>query len=144
MMSDAPTIDEILALRDTSRPALEAERDATVDVDVGYGSLRGVDRLHSPRRSPAHFYFSGDELELVYVPRAVLTGVPAERWLSRVGPGPSLRSRRGKRAILEVRPEVGLAFAHEDDELQLAEVFAPTTLAGYEQTIYEDPGSFVR
>jgi hypothetical protein len=143
-MTTAPTIDDVLAMRTHSRADLEAQRDVTVDVDVGYGLLRGVDRLHAPSVSPGFFFFSGDELKLVYVPRAALAGASASRWLGRVGEGPQLRSRTGKRAVLEVRPGLGLAFAHEEDELQLAEVFAPTTLDGYERAIYEDPGSFVR
>jgi hypothetical protein len=43
-----------------------------------------------------------------------------------------------------VRPEVGFAFAHEDGIVQLAEVFAPATLALYEREIYKDPGQFIR
>jgi hypothetical protein len=143
-VSAVPGVDELLALRDLTRSRLEAEPGVTVDRQVAYGSLTGVDRMHAAALSPAHFYFSGDTLELVYVPRPALTGTPAADWLERVGPGPQLRSRTGKRSVLEVRPEIGFAFAHDDGEVELAEVFAPMTLEAYEHGIYEDPGSFVR
>jgi hypothetical protein len=32
----------------------------------------------------------------------------------------------------------------DEDEVELAEVFAPTTLDRYEHEIYEDPGAFIR
>ena len=137
-------IDELLALRAMTRSQMEHEPDVTVAPDVSYGSLHGVDRLHAPGASSAHFYFEGDELKLVYVPRTAVGGTPADDWLAHVGPGPQLRSRTGKRAVLEVRPDVGFAFAHSDDAVELAEVFPPTTLEEYERRIYEDPGSFIR
>ena len=143
-MTRVPTVDELLSLRELTRSRLEAEPGATVDPDVAYGSLKGVDRVHASSLSPAHFYFAGDDLELVYVPRGAISGAPAAAWLERVGPGPQLRSRTGKRSVLEVRPELGFAFAHDDGAVELAEVFTPTTLDGYEQRIYEDPGPFVR
>lgn len=143
-MMGVATVDELLSLRELTRSRLEAVPGATVDSDVAYGSLNGVDRVHAAGLSPAHFYFAGDDLELVYVPRAAVSEATAATWLERVGPGPQLRSRTGKRSVLEVRPELGFAFAHDDGGVELAEVFPPTTLDAYEQQIYEDPGPFVR
>lgn len=139
-----PGLDTLLALREVTRAELEAEPDVTVVTGVAYERLHGVDRLHSARRSPAHFFFTGEELRLVYLPSAAVAGEGAQTWLDRFGAGPQLRSRTGKRAVLEVRPDHGVAFAHEDGELQLVELFAPTTLEAYEREIYEDPGSFIR
>jgi hypothetical protein len=143
-MIGVATVDELLSLRELTRSRLETEPGVTVDPHVAYGSLTGVDRLHAVGLSPAHFYFAGDDLELVYVPRAAVSQAPAAAWLERVGPGPQLRSRTGKRSVLEVRPELGFAFAHDEGAVELAEVFPPTTLDDYEQRIYEDPGPFVR
>jgi hypothetical protein len=143
-MTAVPTIDELLSLRELTRSRLEAEPSATVDRDVAYGSLKGVDRVHAAGLSPAYFYFRGDDLKLVYVPRAAVSEAPAAAWRERVGSGPQLRSRTGKRFVLEVRPALGFAFAHDDGAVELAEVFEPTTLDDYEQRIYEDPGPFVR
>lgn len=137
-------VDKLLALRDVTRSQLEAAPDLTVARDVSYGLLTGVDRLQANALFPAHFYFAGGELKLIYVPSTGVAGTRAADWLERLGPGPQLRSRTGKRSVLEVRPDVGFAFAHDEDEVELAEVFAPTTLDRYEQEIYEDPGAFIR
>ena len=138
------TVDELLGLRGTSRADMESLPDVTVDPDVSYSRLQHVDRLHAPSLSPAHFYFFGPELKLVYAPAAAVGTASAREWLERVGPGPQLRSRTGKRAIFEIRPELGLAFAHEDDVVGLAEAFPPTTLEAYETEIYEEPPAFIR
>jgi hypothetical protein len=136
--------DELLALRRLSRATLEAAPDATVDAGVSYGRLRPVDRIHAESVAPAHFYFDNAELKLVYVPRSAVGAAPADEWLQRLGPGPQLASRTGKRAVLEVRPDIGFAFAHDQDAVELAEVFPPMTLDDYEREIYEPPEPFIR
>jgi hypothetical protein len=137
-------IAELLALRDVSRGELENQADASVAEDVAYEALGAVDRIHAPSFSPAHFYFAGPELKLVYIPRAAVGGQDAQPWLDELGPGPQLASRTGKRGVLEVRPELGFAFSHQDGEVELAEVFPPTTLEAYERDIYEEPAPEIR
>jgi hypothetical protein len=134
----------LLTLLTTTRAELEVKPDVTVAQNVSYEAIKGVDRLHSDLFSPAYFYFAGDELKMVYVPHTAFEPGVASAWLKRFGPGPQLRSRAGRRAVLEVRPEVGVAFSHEDGELQLVEIFDSTTLDAYERDIYEDPGDFIR
>jgi hypothetical protein len=135
---------DLLALRDVTRGELENQADASVTEDVGYEGLEGVDRIHAPSFSPAHFFFAGPELKLVYVPRTAVGGQDAQPWLDELGSGPQLRSRTGKRGVLEVRPERGFAFSHQDDQVELAEVFPPTTLEAYERDIYEEPAPGIR
>jgi hypothetical protein len=137
-------ISELLALRDVTRGELENQADASVAEDVAYEALRGVDRIHAPSFSPAHFYFAGPELRLVYVPRTAVGGQPAQPWLDELGPGPQLASRTGKRGVLEVRAERGFAFSHQAGEVELAEVFPPSTLEAYERDIYEQPAPEIR
>jgi hypothetical protein len=137
-------IAELLALRDVSRGELENEADASVAEDAGYEALEGVDRIHAPSFSPAHFFFAGPELKLVYVPRSAIGGQDAQPWLDELGEGPQLRSRTGKRGVLEVRPERGFAFSHQDGQVELAEVFPPTTLEAYERDIYDEPAPEIR
>jgi hypothetical protein len=137
-------IAELLALRDVSRGELENEADASVAEDAGYEALEGVDRIHAPSFSPAHFFFAGPELKLVYVPRSAVGGQDAQPWLDELGEGPQLRSRTGKRGVLEVRPERGFAFSHQDGRVELAEVFPPTTLEAYERDIYDEPAPEIR
>lgn len=137
-------IAELLALRDVTRGELENQTDASVDEDVGYEALAGVDCIHAPSFSPAHFFFAGPELKLVYVPRTAIGGQDAQPWLDELGEGPQLASRTGKRGVLEVRPERGFAFSHQDDRIELAEVFPPTTLEAYERDIYDEPAPEIR
>jgi hypothetical protein len=135
---------DLLALRDVTRGELENQADASVTEDVGYEALDGVDRIHAPSFSPAHFFFAGPELRLVYLPRTAVGGQDAQPWLDELGPGPQLRSRTGKRGVLEVRAERGFAFSHQDGRVELAEVFPPTTLEAYERDIYEEPAPEIR
>ena len=137
-------IAELLALREVTRGELENQADASVDEDVGYEALEGVDCIHAPSFSPAHFFFAGPELKLVYVPRTAVGGQDAQPWLDELGPGPQLASRTGKRGVLEVRPERGFAFSHQGGAVELAEVFPPTTLEAYERDIYEEPEPEIR
>ena len=137
-------IAELLDLRDVMRGELENQADASVDEDVGYEALGGVDCIHAPSFSAAHFFFAGPELKLVYVPRTAVGGQDAQPWLDELGPGPQLASRTGKRAVLEVRPERGFAFSHQAGGVELAEVFPPTTLDAYERDIYEEPAPEIR
>ena len=137
-------IAELLALREVTRGELENQADASVDEDVGYEALEGVDCIHAPSFSPGHFFFAGPELKLVYVPRTAVGGQDAQPWLDELGPGPQLASRTGKRGVLEVRPERGFAFSHQAGAVELAEVFPPTTLEAYERDIYEEPAPEIR
>ncbi len=137
-------IAELLALREVTRGELENHADASVDEDVGYEALEGVDCIHAPSFSPAHFFFAGPELKLVYVPRTAVGGQDAQPWLDELGSGPQLASRTGKRGVLEVRPERGFAFSHQAGKVELAEVFPPTTLEAYERDIYEEPSPEIR
>ena len=137
-------IAELLALREVTRGELENQADASVDEDVGYEALGGVDCIHAPSFSPAHFFFAGPELKLVYVPRTAVGGQDAQPWLDELGSGPQLASRTGKRGVLEVRPERGFAFSHQAGVVELAEVFPPTTLEAYERDIYEEPAPEIR
>ena len=58
--------------------------------------------------------------------------------------GRSCASRTGKRGVLEVHPERGFAFSHQDDQVELAEVFPPTTLEAYERDISAEPAPEIR
>jgi hypothetical protein len=131
-------------LRGLSRGALLARApDASVDEDVRYEKLRPVARVRAPSVWPGYFYFDGDRQVMLYA------GDPSEadpgELAGRLGPGGhELRSRAGKRAVLHVWPEQGVAFSEEGGGVDFLEVFEPTTLEDYEARIYEDPGEFIR
>jgi hypothetical protein len=130
------------ALRDLPRARLEANPDARVAPDVGYERLTGVDRVSTGGR---HHFFAGDELAVVYLPRAAVGGTDAAPLFEELGPGEELRSRTGKRSLMHVWPDRGLAVSvDEDGAVELAEVFPPTTLDGYRERIYDEPPAHVR
>jgi hypothetical protein len=137
---------DLLALRELSRDALQARLGALeVDPDVAYEGIGGVDRLHDPAAFPGHFYFRGDALQMLYVPRSALGDTDLGALRSELGePAATLSSRTGEDSSLLVYPERGVAFATDGEKVEILEVFPPTTLDAYVAGIYQDPGEFIR
>jgi hypothetical protein len=137
---------DLLALRDLSRDELQARLGPLeVDPDVGYERIKGVDRLHSPDAFPGHFYFRGDDLQMIYVPRSALADADLGELQRELGePAERLRSRTGEDSWIQVYPDRGVAFATDGQQVEILEVFPPTSLDGYLEGIYDDPGEFVR
>jgi hypothetical protein len=133
-----------LALRGLTRGELLAQvPDARVEEDVRYEGLRPVARVRAPELWPGFFYFDGERQAMLYAGDP--EGVAPEELAGELGPdGHELRSRAGKRAVLRVWPEQGVAFSEENGAVDFLEVFAPTTLEDYQARIYEDPGTFTR
>jgi hypothetical protein len=137
-------LDGWIGLRDLS--LREARERLGTDGEVGrYERLKPVTRLHNPDVHPGHFYFDGDRQVMLYVGPAALEGVdPDELERALGGPGELLDSRAGKSSSLHVYPERGVAFSSDGHEVELLEIFAPTTLGDYRARIYEDPGTFIK
>lgn len=137
-------LERALALRGLSRAdVLERAPGATVEDDVRYERLRPVARVRAPELWPGHFYFDGERQVMLHA------GEPEDAdpdgLAAALGPGEhELRSRAGKRAVLRVWPQRGVAFSEEDGAVDFLEIFEPTTLEDYEGRIYEDPGPFIR
>jgi hypothetical protein len=55
-----------------------------------------------------------------------------------------LRSRQGKRAMIELDAQRGVAFSRDDDEVGFVEMFPPTTVEDYRERIWFDPGDFIK
>jgi hypothetical protein len=137
-------LDELLALRELDRGAIVERLGASpeqITPDVSYGSLGHVDRLTAPGAHPAHFFFRGDELALIYVPEDALHGVTPDQL---GGPGERLRSRFGKDAALYVHADRGVAYTEENGAVVALEVFPPTTLDRYRDEIWWEPPGFIR
>ena len=133
-----------LAARDITRAELE-EQGAGVERDVAYERLRPVDRLRAEGVSPAFFYFSGDELRMVFVPDEHTEGMSAAPLAEELGESEQrLRSRAGKNSRIELYAEKGIAYSHDDDRLEFVEVFPPATTQWYLDEVYEDPGEFYK
>jgi len=132
------------AAREITRGELE-QHGASVEPDVAYERLRGVDRLYAPDFNPAYFYFSADELRMVFVPDEHTEGMSAEPLAEELGPSDHrLRSRAGKNSRIELHAERGIAYSHDDDRLEFVEVFPPAPAQWYLDEVYEDPGEFYK
>jgi hypothetical protein len=133
-----------LAARDITRAELE-EQGASVERDVAYERLRPVDRLRADGVSPGLFYFSGDELRMVFIPDEHTEGMSAAPLAEALGPAEQqLRSRAGKNSRIELHAERGVAYSHDDDRLEFVEIFPPATPQWYLDEVYEDPGEFYK
>ena len=137
---------DLLALRELSRDELQARLGALeTDPDVAYERIAGVDRLHEAGVFPGHFYFRGDEQQMLYIPRSALADTDLGALRGELGePAATLSSRTGEDSTLYVYPRRGVAFASDGDRVEIVEVFPPTTLDAYESGIYQDPGEFIR
>ena len=139
---------DLLTLRELSRAEVR-ERfdipDSGVDRNVAYERITGVDRLHEPGAFPGHFYFRGDELAMIYVPRTALADTDLGALRAALGePSATLSSRTGEDSSLLVYPERGIAFATDGERVEIVEIFPPTTLDEYRTQIYKEPPERIR
>ena len=133
-----------LAVREITRAELE-EKGAAVERDVGYERLRQVDRLRAEGVSPALFYFDGDALRMAFIPDEHTEGMSAAPLAEELGPSDQqLRSRAGKNSRIELYAERGIAYSHDDDQLEFVEVFPPASTQWYLDEVYRDPGEFYK
>ena len=139
-------LDDLLALRELSRAELQARFPGVeTDPQVSYERLSGVDRLHDPDAFPGHFYFRGDDLQMLYVPRSALKGADLGELRRELGePAATLSSRTGEDSSLLVYPERGVSVATDGERVEILEVFPPTTLEAYEAGIYDPPPERIR
>jgi hypothetical protein len=137
---------DLLALRELSRAELQARFPAlAIDPKVRYEGIEHVDRLHDPDAFPGHFYFRGDELAMLYVPRSALKDADPDELQRELGtPATTLSSRTGEDSSLLVYPDRGVAFATDGEHVEILEIFPPTTLKAYLAGIYDPPGEFIR
>jgi hypothetical protein len=137
---------DLLALRELSRAELQARFGALeTDPKVRYEGIEHVDRLNAPAAFPGHFYYRGDDQQMLYVPRSALKDADLGELRSELGePAVALSSRTGEDSTLYVYPERGVAFATDGEQVEILEIFPPTTLDAYQSGIYQDPGEFIR
>ena len=95
-------------------------------------------------KSPGSLY-RGDDQQMLYVPRSALTDADLGELRSELGePAATLSSRTGEDSTLYVYPKRGVAFATDGENVEILELFPPTTLDAYQSGIYQDPGEFIR
>jgi hypothetical protein len=115
-----------------------------VEPDVAYEAMKGVTRIHHPEDATlgdARLYFRAGKLALIYLSGGA--GVEAAELDAAIaGSEPvMLRSRAGKTSQLRVYAGKGIAVSR-GKQLDFVELFAPTTQADYEQSIYVAPPAF--
>lgn len=141
-------LDELQELRELDRAALAARLGAGpehFEAGVRYERLRPVDCLHVPGAHPAHFYFDGSRLAMIYLGAGALAGVDPAILEPALGePEAVLASRAGYNSTIRVFATKGVAFSSDDADVEFLEVFPPTTLDRYVAEVYEDPGEFIR
>jgi hypothetical protein len=112
--------------------------------DLRYEGLEHVTQYYNPRVFPGRVYVRDGRVQMVYVPSGpALKGLTTDQLEKQLGgKATELRSRAGKSSVQTVRPQEGVAYSSEGDEVQFVEVFSPRTLDAYKSDIYRDPGPF--
>ncbi len=141
-------LDELLALRELTREQVQDRfgiDESGVDPDVAYERLDGVDALYQPSAFPGHFFFRGDDLAIIYIPRSALADDDPDELRQALGePAATLSSRTGEDSSLLVYPDQGVAFATDGEHVEIVEIFPPTTLDEYRTRIYKEPPERIR
>jgi hypothetical protein len=138
-----PPLTDWLAWRDLSRTELTARlAPASDDLSGGlaYGPSTGLDMLYVPGKHPGRFYFTGDQLLLIYV--SGVEGLDPEALAAQFPPEVALRSRAGKTYEHQVAPAAGVAWSENGEEVAFVEVFAPCSLESWRTRFYTEPPAF--
>lgn len=108
-----------------------------IRTNVSYEGLKPVTAVHNPTVSPAHFYFRGDKLVLIYIGQAeALASLSSQQlWAQLGGRGRELQSRAGKTSNLHVYASQGFAVS-VGDAVDFYELFAPSSDDEYIRDIY--------
>jgi hypothetical protein len=116
--------------------------EADIDDGYSYQSMRGLSVLSLPDHFGARVFLDGDAVVMVSVPDP---SVDDDDVRSLMGDDVvELRSRQGKRAMIELDAQRGVAFSRDDDEVGFVEMFPPTTVEDYRERIWFDPGDFIK
>jgi hypothetical protein len=107
-----------------------------------YGPTSGLSVVHVPAKSPAHFYFQGSELALIYFGSDAVEGLVPGALAAEYSPTLALRSRVGKKHSHHVAAQAGLAWSADKGEVALIELFAPQPAESWQALWYEEPPPF--
>lgn len=139
-----------LALRDLNIDQVAAMFGLTPEQAIPerrYGQVAGLREFSHPDAHAGAVLFRGDKFMLFYIEDladelALITPAFLQRYLG--GAGVTLRSRAGKRCRQHVYAERGIAYSACDDAINFLEIFPPTTLEEYRNTLYQEPSKFTR
>lgn len=141
----AVDLEQLRALTSMDRPAvLESVGARAGDVEDGYSyqSMRGLSVLRLPDRFGSRVFFSGDAVVVVAVSEPPIA---PDEIRSLMGDDiVELRSRQGKRAMIELDAGSGVAFSRDADDVGFVELFPPTTADDYRERIWFEPPAFTK
>ncbi len=143
-------LEDWFALRDLSFTEALARFDVSAEdaeIDLGYGDLENLTGLGDLPNHPGFFYFRDGSFVLFYVDKMddVVDDLQRQELLDFLGePEAVWRSNVGKRQMMYVYAEKGIAFSASDDEVTFVEVFNPLSLAEYKAKFYVSPSDFAR
>lgn len=110
-----------------------------------YQNLDNVSSMENHEAFPATLFMREGRVELVYIPAAGLRQFHEGDLRALMVTDPvCLPSRAGKHANLLVYAGEGIACSAGKQGLHYLEVFPPRSLQAYRESIYRDPGPFIR
>jgi hypothetical protein len=134
---------QLLDMRSLDRAGVIAACDASADdVDDGYSyqSMQDLSVLRPKRLHDSRIYFDGDAVVMIALSEPSISATVIRDAMS--SDVVELRSRQGKKAMIEVDAGAGLAFSRDDDEIGFLEIFPPTTIDDYRTRIWKEPPAF--
>lgn len=147
MTSDLDTFLGLRTVRKSDFITRYSIRPESVREGAAYEGLRDVTEIHQKDTSPARFFFRGDKLVMIYLgDPGALQAYSEDALVQRLGGAKQaveLRSRAGKTSNQYLFPRQGVAFSAGED-VEFLEVFPPMTESEYRQTIYREPGPFIK
>lgn len=112
--------------------------------NAGYEKMKELTRIHQPETIPGYFYFSGNDLRLIYIAD---NDLPQQLWNEFMESvpdpaGTTVRSRAGKNINHIIFAEKGFAGSLDNGIVKFIEIFTPLSLEEYLSTIYREPPQF--
>lgn len=110
-----------------------------------YEKLRDVTRIDGSENE--FFFFQDGRLKIIYISNEVLTEQLWNEFRALndgEAPEHDVRSRAGKTSNQLIYASYGLTASINGDEVDFIELYAPCSVDEYLETIYREPGLFIR
>ena len=117
-------------------------KDEAIQIGRSYGSLQDLSVVVHTAELPCTMYFKNGEFVLLYVSGDQSTYTAKSLHKQFPNTDAVSPSRAGKRFSHYVAPDKGIAWSDDGEELAFIEIFPATTLHGWKETLYTNPGSF--
>ena len=119
-------------------------KDEAIQSGRSYGSLQDLSVVVHTEELPCTLYFKDGDFVLLYVSGEQATYTVKSLHKQFPNADAVTPSRAGKRFSHYVVPDKGIAWSDDGEELAFIEVFPATTLNGWKDTLYTNPGDFYK